>query len=182
MRPSALGVGVFAGGLRELFRHVGEAGRMKTWLPSLPMKPQGERCREVMGDRKGCSHVPQELTFKGATGEGGEGVQAATRRTSQAEVGSPQNFQLGNCLDLLRNVGGGWAAWSYFCGLHPPFPSPPHKARTGTISAATWSSGVKRLCLAQSRGGCGPSRKEPNSKGAHRSVGSTVPSSPNHLF
>ena len=58
------GVGVSAGGWGELFRHVGEAGRMKSWLPSLPMKPQGKRCREVMGDRKGCSLVPQGIDLQ----------------------------------------------------------------------------------------------------------------------
>lgn len=52
--PSVL-VG-WAGGL--LSRHVGEAGRMENWLPSLSGEPQGKGRGEAVGHRRGCSHTP----------------------------------------------------------------------------------------------------------------------------
>ena len=68
------------GGSVELFRHTGEAGRMETWLPSLPMEPQeeGRTGRGNGGKERMLPYSPWEITFKGAAGAGREGTQAAT--------------------------------------------------------------------------------------------------------
>lgn len=41
-----------------LSRHAGKAGRMETWLPSLPVEPQGKGWGDSGGTGEDAPHIP----------------------------------------------------------------------------------------------------------------------------